>query len=218
MAVIHQTTLSPTKLELLAPWLPAQPWYAGDGTTPDLSKSGGFRLDDPEGEVGMEFMVATDSSGAEPIHYHVPFTYRGAPLPGADHALIGTLEHGVLGKRWVYDGTHDPVLVAQLFALLTGETEAHAQSVNDALDPTVHARLTGTGHGTVPGPAAVTPAPAATDVLVRSTRPLLLRVHRVLTPGGTDGGATQGHISATWTGPAGEQTRGVFLTVHEASD
>ena len=28
MAVIHRTTLSPGKLELLAAWLPSQPWYA----------------------------------------------------------------------------------------------------------------------------------------------------------------------------------------------
>lgn len=217
MAIIHHTTLSPTKLELLAPWLPAQPWYAGDGTAPDLTKAGGFRLDDPEGEVGMEFMVATDSSGAEPVHYHVPLTYRGAPLPGADHALIGTLEHGVLGKRWAYDGTHDPVLVAQLFALLTGDAVAQSQSVSDALDPTVHAQLTGTGHGTVPGPASVTPTASATDILVRSTRPLLLRVHHVLTPGETDGGSALGHISATWTEASGEQARGVFLTVHEGA-
>ncbi|MEU7185842.1 1,4-alpha-glucan branching protein [Streptomyces sp. NPDC045369] len=217
MAVIHHTTLSPTKLELLTPWLPEQPWYAGDGTAPDLTKAGGFRLDDPEGEVGMEFMVATDSSGAAPVHYHVPLTYRGAPLPGADHALIGTLEHGVLGKRWAYDGTHDPVLVAQLFALLTGDAVAQAQSVSDALDPTVHAQLAGTGHGTVPGPASVTPAPSATDILVRSARPLVLRVHRVLTPGDTDGGSTLGHISATWTEASGERARGVFLTVHESA-
>jgi hypothetical protein len=54
---------------------------------------------------------------------------RGAPLDGADQALIGTSEHGVLGRRWVYDGTHDPVLVAQLLALLQGhaEPQAHAK-------------------------------------------------------------------------------------------
>ncbi|MGC5411428.1 maltokinase N-terminal cap-like domain-containing protein, partial [Streptomyces sp. DT225] len=56
MAVIHRTTLSPTKLELLTAWLPTRPWYAGS-TSPSLVKSGGFRLDDPQGEVGIEFMV-----------------------------------------------------------------------------------------------------------------------------------------------------------------
>ncbi len=31
MAIIHKTTLVPGKLDLLAGWLPAQPWYAGPG-------------------------------------------------------------------------------------------------------------------------------------------------------------------------------------------
>ena len=29
MAIIHRTTLNPGKLELLAAWLPGQPWYRG---------------------------------------------------------------------------------------------------------------------------------------------------------------------------------------------
>lgn len=97
VSIIHRTTLKPTKLELLADWLPKQPWYQGAGT-PELTKAGGFRLDDPAGEVGIEFMAATDTSGPEPVTYHVPMAYRGAPLEGApDDALIGTTEHGVLG-------------------------------------------------------------------------------------------------------------------------
>ncbi|WP_353944808.1 1,4-alpha-glucan branching protein [Streptomyces sp. HUAS MG91] len=138
MSIIHRTTLTPTKLELLSDWLPEQPWYRGAGT-PELAKSGGFRLDDPTGEVGIEFLAATDTSGPEPVTYHVPMTYRGAPLPDADGSLIGTLVHGVLGERWVYDGSRDPVLVEQLAALIAGDVPAHAQSVDGALDPTVHA-------------------------------------------------------------------------------
>lgn len=77
MAIIHKTTMNPGKLELLAAWLPAQPWYLPTGSAPDLARAGGFRLDDPEGEVGIEFMVVTDSSGGLPTAYHVPVTYRG---------------------------------------------------------------------------------------------------------------------------------------------
>lgn len=77
MAVIHKTTLTPGKLELLAAWLPSQPWYEGGDRHPELARAGGFRLDDPRGEVGIEFMVVTDDSGDEPLSYLVPLTYRG---------------------------------------------------------------------------------------------------------------------------------------------
>jgi hypothetical protein len=144
MSVIHKTTLVPGKLELVAPWLAAQPWYVGTDRAPELTKSGGFRLDDPEGEVGIEFMVVTDTSGdGDPRAYLVPLTYRATPLDGADHALIGTTEHGVLGHRWVYDGTHDPVLRAELLALLQDRAEAQAQGLTDTPDPTVVPTLNG---------------------------------------------------------------------------
>ena len=104
MSLIHHTTLKPTKLELLTEWLPTCPWYRGGAGQPLLTKVGGFRLDDPAGEVGIEFMVAAEGSTV----YHVPLTYRGSPLEGMSDALIGTSEHGVLGLRWIYDGTRDP--------------------------------------------------------------------------------------------------------------
>ena len=39
MAIIHKTTLTPSKLELLAEWLPAQPWYLYRGRAPELAKA-----------------------------------------------------------------------------------------------------------------------------------------------------------------------------------
>jgi hypothetical protein len=141
MSIIHRTTLEPSKVELLADWLPSRPWYQHGSGTPELTKAAGFRLDDPEGEVGIEFLVAEDSSGPEPISYLTPLTYRAAPLPGAaDEALVGTMEHGVLGRRWAYDALHDPVGLAELLALLDGRAEPQAQGRNDTPDPaiTVH--------------------------------------------------------------------------------
>src|SRR5215831_3448586 len=135
MATIHNTTMSPTKLDLLAAWLPAQPWYRQTGD-PELARVGGFRLDDPEGEVGIEFMVVTDRD----MTYQVPMTYRAGALDGAGEALIGTSEHGVLGRRWIYDGVHDPVLRTQLVALIQGEAKAQAQTVSDTTDTTVTCR------------------------------------------------------------------------------
>ncbi|MFJ6798127.1 1,4-alpha-glucan branching protein [Streptomyces sp. NPDC091268] len=138
MAAIHRTTMTPTKMELINAWLPKQSWYVGAGATVDLVKGGGFRLDDPDGEVGIEFMIVVDDQGGEPVAYLVPLAYRGAELEGAPgEALIGTSEHGVLGTRWVYDGVHDPVVMAQLRALLRGEAVAQHQSESDTPDPTV---------------------------------------------------------------------------------
>src|SRR5256886_5447003 len=129
--------MSPGKLELLAAWLPAQPWFPGSGREPELTKVGGFRLDDPLGEVGIEFMLVTDGSREPPATYQVPMTYHGRELAGADGRLIGTSEHGVLGHRWIYDGIRDPVLVTQLVALIQGDVEAQAQGVSSTPDPTV---------------------------------------------------------------------------------
>lgn len=89
MAVIHQTTMVPGKLELLAAWLPRQDWHAGgEASGPSLVKAGGFRLDDPAGEVGIEFMVVRDAAARPVTAYLVPMTYRGSPLAGGDAALI----------------------------------------------------------------------------------------------------------------------------------
>ncbi|WP_433207968.1 maltokinase N-terminal cap-like domain-containing protein [Nocardia sp. CA-107356] len=129
--------MSPDKLELLTAWLPTRRWYPDSGRTPELTKVGGFRLDDPAGTVGIEFMLVTDGAGPEALTYHLPLTYRGAPLDGADDALIGTSMHGVLGQRWIYDGTRDPVAVAQVVALLAGRVRAQAQSESDTPDPSV---------------------------------------------------------------------------------
>ncbi|WP_418957421.1 maltokinase N-terminal cap-like domain-containing protein [Streptomyces tritici] len=187
MAIIHRTTMSPTKLELLADWLPRQPWYEAGGGAPEPVKAGGFRLDDPEGEVGIEFMVVTDASAA----YLVPLTYRGAPLEGAaGEALIGTSEHGVLGTRWIYDGVHDPVLAAQVLALFRGEAEPQAQSESDAPDPTV-----------LRAGAELPAAAAFAD----------LTVSRRLTPL-TGPAPAAAHVTAPWRAPDGAEARGVFFT------
>lgn len=221
MAIIYRTTLSPTKLELLADWLPLRPWYQGAEKTAPLAKAGGFRLDDPEGEVGMEFMVATDGSGPEPVSYLVPLTYRGAPLEGAEAGLVGTLEHGVLGTRWVYDGAHDHVLVEQLLALLAGGAVAQAQSETDTPDPTVEVRSEGrgapaglTGPGRVADDATgtkVTVGPAGQDAPV-----LTLTLNRVLRPGAAAVDGLLGQVLADWSAPDGAAQRGVFAYLSDA--
>jgi hypothetical protein len=213
MAVIHHTVLKPTKLELLTSWLPTRPWYRGGAGGPLLTKAGGFRLDDPAGEVGIEFMVVTDASGPEQGAYLVPLTYRGAPLEGAEHALVGTMEHGVLGRRWAYDGCHDPVLQAQLAALLEGRAQAQAQSVSDTPDRDVVAAYT--GEGSLATGLTVTDDREGTALAVPGGA--ALRLYRVLRPA-PDGPVASpegaiGHVSGVWRTPEGALARGTFASV-----
>ncbi|MFF9606294.1 1,4-alpha-glucan branching protein [Streptomyces sp. NPDC014684] len=214
MAVIHRTTLTPTKVEHLTAWLPTRPWYRG-GPAPEPERSGGFRLDDPAGEVGIEFMVTTDTSGPEPVSYLVPLTYRDAPLPGAESALIGTSEHGVLGERWIYDGCHDPVLFTELLALIEGRAPAMAQSVTDTPDREVTRAYTGE-----PFPRGeLTPRPADDAHGTRLPAPhgTTLHVHRVLAPVPGNpplprAGAA-GHVAGGWPGPDGVRLHAVLMTL-----
>ncbi|MER6714808.1 MULTISPECIES: 1,4-alpha-glucan branching protein [unclassified Streptomyces] len=213
MAVIHRTTLKPTKLELLTSWLPSRPWYRGGPAGPTLAKAGGFRLDDPRGEVGIEFMVVTDTSGPHPTAYLLPLTYRGAPLDGAEHALVGTMEHGVLGRRWAYDGCHDPVLVAQLAALIEGRAQAQDQNTSDAPDREVTASFT----GDVPLSPDVTVTDDREGTGLTTPHGTTLRLQRALRPAPDDrplpAQGAIGHVSGSWQLPDGTRARGLFAVL-----
>ncbi|WP_324788440.1 maltokinase N-terminal cap-like domain-containing protein [Streptomyces sp. H51] len=221
MAVIHHTVLKPTKLELLTSWLPSRPWYRGGAGGPELAKAGGFRLDDPEGEVGIEFLVTTDTSGPDPVSYLVPLTYRGAPLDGAEHALVGTMEHGVLGRRWAYDACHDPVAVARSAALLAGRAQAQDQNVSDAVDREVVVSRTGEGPASAATDfAAFTTADTEESTRLTTPRGATLHLHRVLRPA-PDGPSPAphgaiGHVTGTWRTPDGSRVRGMFAALYPA--
>lgn len=224
MAIVHNTTMNPTKLELLAAWLPAQPWFAGAGREPELTRVGGFRLDDPQGEVGIEFMLVADGSGDQPAVYQVPMTYHSRELPGAEGRLIGTSEHGVLGLRWIYDGIRDPVLVAQLVAFIQGEVKAQAQSVSNTTDPTVTSQPVTSDSLAAISSVVTGDGPDGTELSVDVAGPdglpagqLAIRVRRVLhpdasgVPAGDDAG--QPCLSGSWGQGDGARVRGVFATV-----
>jgi hypothetical protein len=118
MALLHKADLHPTKLELLAAWLPTRPWYQGQADA-DVERVAAFRFDDPAGEVGIETILVRAGNG--PIH-QVPLTYRGAPLTGRAAWLVGTTEHSVLGPRWVYNACGDPVYAAALMSAICSGT------------------------------------------------------------------------------------------------
>ncbi|HVT77538.1 MAG TPA: hypothetical protein VHD87_10945 [Acidimicrobiales bacterium] len=118
MALFHRATISPTKAELMADWMPEQPWGPPAGDAIDVI--GSFRFDDPEGRVGME----THLVAAGDALFQVPLTYRDTPLDDSA-ALITKMEHSALGTRFVYDGLRDPRYVLLLAAVtMTGQGEA----------------------------------------------------------------------------------------------
>jgi len=198
MALIHAASLAPTKLEALTAWLPAQSWAAG--LAGDLELLGAYRFDDPHGEVGLETHLVRGGD----VVLQVPLSYRGAPLAGADDALVCTMEHSALGRRWIYDGCADPVFVTMLAAVtLTGV----GQSVQVIADgervrtrpPTV--RLGGGGWLTDAADlTGFTAAATDDDWTVLRGDEVELRLAR--RPAPAVGPATGSYLTGTWSGQA----------------
>ena len=196
MAIIHRAQLRPSKLELLAAWVPGRPW-GGAAADAELEQVAAYRFDDPAGEVGTETFVLR----AGDTLLHVPLSYRGAPVPGLAEHLVGTTEHSVLGRRWCYDACADPVYVAALAAaVLTGAPQAEEYVVVDGgqerRDPS--ARVTGSGSADAVGTPGTPAVSDTADVTTVRAGDVELVVRRVLTPGTpVDGAAT---LTGTWAG------------------
>jgi hypothetical protein len=112
VATVPGATLTPHFRDFLPGWVARQPWYEGPGSG-RLAMVGSFRLEDRDGAVGLETHLLGDGAAV----YQVPMTYRDAPLPGAPDP-IATAVHSVLGRRWIYDATADPVWVRETLALV----------------------------------------------------------------------------------------------------
>ncbi|MEV4843588.1 hypothetical protein AB0K20_10260 [Micromonospora matsumotoense] len=149
MALLHRAEIRPTKLALLAAWLPGRRWYSGPADGEPVLV-GAYRFDDPAGEVGIETMLVRVDAG--PVH-QVPLTYRGAPLADADEWLVGTTHHSVLGPRWVYDACGDPVYAAALAtAILAGTGQAQEYFETDGVRETREPSMTVTTTGSAVAP------------------------------------------------------------------
>ncbi|MEJ6489033.1 hypothetical protein PQI23_04780 [Leucobacter sp. USCH14] len=200
MAIIHRTTLSPSKYELLAAWLPAQPWFTGDPG--QLDPIGAYRFDDPEGEVGLEGHVLT--AGDETV-YHVPLSYRGAGLEDGDDFLVGTMEHGVLGTRWAYDAIGDPVFRAVLAGAIVRGERGSREFTHDAegnaaeREPSVRVHGSGATSGPVPELAAVRVASEGA-ASIAETEFALLALHRVAAVEAGDDPAGTLSLRGEWPG------------------
>lgn len=205
MGLVYATAvIVPSKQELLEAWLPSRSWAAGEGS---VTKVGEYRFDDPEGEVGIETILWRTGEGRL---LQVPYTYRAAPLEGADEFLIGTAEHTVLGQRWVYDGCGDPVWAsAVVAAILTGGTQAQMVIEREGRTIDVPARVPVRGSG-APGTEvmpissidAVSDDGRVTTVVAGSMTISLARVVGSPLPG-----------EATLTGSTGGHDLGVLVSL-----
>jgi hypothetical protein len=210
VALLHDATVTPTKLDVLAAWLPSQPWLDGADVS-SVESIGSYRFDDPDGEVGVETILLRSADGRL---LQVPLTYRSEPLAAAADALITTVEHSVLGTRWVYDGCGDPVYAATLAAtVLTGGCEAQLELERDGKrEPrTPSIRVAGSGNPAAGRPVVETVTSrhqGATTVITAGDRTLTVR--RVLDADFTAGDAQT--LTGTW---AGNEEPTVLATVRE---
>lgn len=148
MAIVHRATVTPSKIELVTAWLDRQAW----GGAGEVEKIGGYRFDDPDGEVGVEALLVRRG----PYVLHVPLTYRAAPLADAETHLVGTMEHSVLGRRWIYAAAGDPVALACFAEALAGSRDQAGEDLWDGdtfvehRTPTVVVSVEGSVEGDAP--------------------------------------------------------------------
>ena len=197
MALLHRAEMHPTKFALLAAWLPGRAWYEGPAD-PDVARVAAYRFDDPAGAVGVETLLVRAGDG--PIH-QVPLTYRGAPLDGGDDFLVGTTEHSVLGRRWVYDACGDPVYAATLAAAVladAGQAEEffEVDGRREPREPTMTITGSGTRDAEVPAVGVVRRVVEGDPTLIVTDAVELAVVRRLDGGTGPDGAV----LTGTWSG------------------
>ncbi|WP_456694967.1 CG0192-related protein [Aeromicrobium sp. P5_D10] len=195
MALLHAAEIRPSKIELIRAWAPTQPWFVGDDV--GLESIGAYRFDDPDGQVGIETILVRSPGGPT---LQVPLTYRGEPLAGADEWLITTMEHTVLGPRWIYDACGDPVYAAALAAtILGGGSEAllerDTDGVREPVEPSV--RVVGSGSETDVGSVGLVDVRDVDAATLVATSVADIEVLRVLGDSWALGGKT---LTGTWDG------------------
>jgi hypothetical protein len=205
MALVHRATLDPSKQQLLEAWLPSRSWAPGAASVEKVAE---YRFDDPAFEVGVETILWRNDDGSV---LQVPFTYRAAPLAGAEEFLVGTAHHTVLGPRWVYDGCGDPVWAATLAtAVLTGGTQAQmyfeeADGRRIDIPARMQVRGSGSPDASVPAITSVESVRDEGPVVTVTAGPVTISFARVVgTPVSGD---------ATLTGSVGDQDLGVLAAV-----
>lgn len=141
MAQIYNAELSPSKNQVIATVL---------GTDEaDIEKLTSYRFDDPAGQIGMEVHIVRTPDGSV---LQVPLVYRPEPLEDAEEdELITTMEHSVLGTRYVYLGMSDPVFAEALDVTISEERGGAEQFLvdGDTQTPITEGLATVTGTGEI---------------------------------------------------------------------
>lgn len=106
IAKIYKTQLNPTKTHIVNRLIGTGDLYAS------------WRLLDRGGEVGIESLVCLAAAGEL---YQIPLTYRARKI--SDDTTLLTLEHGVLGCRWVSPMTKDRVAIGELLDTVLGQEQ-----------------------------------------------------------------------------------------------
>lgn len=197
MALIHRATIRPTKAELLADWVPSQPWGA-----PSFGLVGAYRFDDPDGEVGIETHLLATPDGRL---LQVPLTYRGAPLAGAEEFLAGTMEHSVLGQRWIYDATGDPVYVRVLASVLLAgveQAEEYVEGADAPREPSVRVTASGPRVSDLPPLDGATASTDASTTLIEAGGLRLVVLRRL--DGRASGADHAAALTGVWSGVAAD--------------
>ncbi|WP_080792741.1 CG0192 family protein [Corynebacterium pacaense] len=125
IAKIYKTTLDPTKEAVARAWVG------------DVKLVGSYRLvDTVDDATGIEVLIASDPDGRL---VQIPFTYRSQEIN--PEQTLTTIEHGVLGTRWVTNALGDPVAVREFIrTILTGD---HGATRDDGVEAYLDVHGTG---------------------------------------------------------------------------
>ncbi|WP_018296729.1 CG0192 family protein [Corynebacterium lubricantis] len=123
-AKIYDADVYPTKSQIAEKY----------GAITDLV--GSYRFVDPEDIVGIEILVGKDMEGR---WMQLPLVYTSDVIEG--EALITTMKHSILGKRYVGVATASPAAVKEIIrVILNGDNGA---SYSDGSGPQVEVRGSG---------------------------------------------------------------------------
>ncbi len=193
--------------ELLVGWLGRQRWFLGTDPDHDVQLVAGLPLalppaagtaagDDPTATAPEVVALLVEVAG---VTYQVPLSVHATAVPGLDAALIATVDRPD-GRRWVYDGPHDPVFVRALLHVLAQGSPTSQGSPASQVSSQVQGHAPDGGLPVDPvAPGQVLRGEQSnTSIVVGATsaHPLIVKLFRVIAPGRNPDVVIQGALAA----------------------